>query len=951
MPSKPQVESGALLPEPGAESVLYLVDISGYVFRAFYALPPLTSERGEPTGALYGVTTMLLKLVRERRPHMLAVVMDGKGPSFRRDLYTEYKSNRPSAPDDLKQQMGRVREVADAYAIPCYERDGVEADDLIATLVKKARQAGRPVVIVSADKDLLQLVGEGVWMLDTMKQRAFGPAETVEKLGVTPEQVRDYLALVGDSSDNVPGVPSVGPKTAVELLTQYGTLDGIYEHLPELKKKALKAKLEEHKALAYLSRDLVSLKDDYELELDETKLIYGGWDDAALRTFVKHYGFVRLIEQLGPGPLVAGQGGASAEAAPLQLSLGEASAPGGTANPAASGSLPAVSHAAPKEPAPPELSLRVIERAEELSAVAEAIERAGSCALFAATEGDEPVAGALVGLALSWGEEGVYIPLGHAYLGCPPQIANDALKHALAKVLENPGIPKRSSSAKRDTIALAHHGIALAGVSFDCMLASYLLDPDLRGHGLQQIYLRKYDLEIPGHEGLVGKGKVKRQLSELSAEEVLPWAAREVNLVAVGASLAAELDKAQETNVLTQVELPLAEVLADMERRGVMCDANRLRELSRTVDKEIQAYEKKCFELVGKEFNVNSPRQLETILFDDLKLPVVEKTKTGRSTNADVLEELAILHPLPAAILEHRSLAKLKGTYLDALPREINPRTGRIHTKFEQAVAATGRLSSNEPNLQNIPIRTEIGRSIRTAFVAAPGFRIFAADYSQIELRVLAHLSDDPALTEAFANDDDVHVLTASALFGVDREHVSRDQRAAAKTVNFAVIYGQTQFALARNLRIARGEAQRYIKAFFERYAGVRRYLDTLVVEARATGSVRTLMGRRRLVRDITAKNHAVRSGAERIAQNTPIQGSAADIMKTAMVRVHAALAQAGMRSRMVLTVHDELVFEAAEGEHEALEKLVREAMEGAVQLKVPLVVGSGWGESWGEAH
>ncbi|MFT3921086.1 MAG: DNA polymerase I [Myxococcales bacterium] len=449
----------------------------------------------------------------------------------------------------------------------------------------------------------------------------------------------------------------------------------------------------------------------------------------------------------------------------------------------------------------------------------------------------------------------------------------------------------------------------------------------------------------------MGKGKVRRQLGELSAEEVLPWVSVEVNLEQVGNSLRDELAAAHVSDVLYQLELPLTSVLADMERRGVQVDAERLRELGRTVDKEIQGYEKRCFELVGREFNVNSPRQLETILFDELKLPVVEKTKTGRSTNADVLEELAIMHPLPAAILEHRQLAKLKGTYLDALPREINPRTGRIHTKFEQAVAATGRLSSNEPNLQNIPIRTEIGRSIRTAFVAAPGFKIFAADYSQIELRVLAHLSQDPALVKAFSENDDVHNLTAQALFGVDREQVTREQRAAAKTVNFAVIYGQTQFALARNLRIARGEAQRYIKAFFERYAGVRRYLDTLVQEARQTGSVRTLMGRRRLVRDITAKNHAVRSGAERIAQNAPIQGSAADIMKTAMIRVHGALAQAQMRSRMVLTVHDELVFEAAEGEGEALEKLVREAMEGAVTLSVPMVVGTGWGVSWGEAH
>ncbi len=948
---KTQMESGAQLPAPGTEKVLYLVDISGYVFRAFYALPPLTSERGEPTGALYGVTTMLLKLVRERQPHLLAVVMDGKGHSFRKELFAEYKANRPSAPDDLKTQMAKVREVGEAYSIPCYEREGVEADDLIASLTKQARAKGYAVVIVSADKDLLQLVGDGVWMLDTMKQRAFGPEETREKLGVAPEQVRDYLALVGDSSDNVPGVPSVGPKTAVDLLTQYGSLDGIYEHLGELKKKALKAKLEEHKDKAYLSQQLVTLKDDYELPLEEQKLRYGGWDDAVLRKFVKHYGFVRLIEQLGPEPSGAGN------AAPAQLPFGNAPR---ARTPVASGALVAETH---PELAPPALALRVVQDASELAAIAQEIEKAGACAVFAAAENNEPVAGALIGLALSWASEadgasggrktdqGVYIPVGHAYLGCPSQIPLSAVKSALGPVLESAAIKKRTSSAKRDTIALAHHGIALRGVELDLMMASYLLDPDLRGHGMREILIRRYDLDAPSFESLVGKGKVRRKLGELSAEEVLPWASTEVNLDGASEALCADIDAAKLSDVLYQVELPLTEVLADMERRGVAVDAERLRELSRTVDKEIQAYEKRCYELAGREFNVNSPRQLETILFDELQLPVVEKTKTARSTNADVLEELAIMHPLPAAILEHRQLAKLKGTYLDALPREINPRTGRIHTKFEQAVAATGRLSSNEPNLQNIPIRTEIGRKIRTAFVAAPGFKVFAADYSQIELRVLAHLSQDPALVKAFSENEDVHNLTAQALFAVDRAHVTREQRAAAKTVNFAVIYGQTQFALARNLRIARGEAQRHIKAFFEQYAGVRRYLDTLVQEARQTGAVRTLMGRRRLVRDITAKNHAVRSGAERIAQNAPIQGSAADIMKTAMVRVHAALAKGQMKSRMVLTVHDELVFEAALGEEEQLEKLVREAMEGAVQLSVPLVIGTGWGESWGEAH
>jgi DNA polymerase-1 len=922
-----QATDPATLPAPGSPGVLYIIDISGYVFRAFYALPPLTSERGEPTGALYGVTSMLLKLVREQRPDMLAVVMDGKGNSFRKQLYPEYKANRPSAPSDLQLQMGRVREVAEAYAIPCYEQEGVEADDLIASLTRIARERGQRVVLVSADKDLLQLVGDGVWMLDTMKQRAYGAAETREKLGVSPEQVRDYLALTGDSSDNVPGVPSVGPKTAAELLAQYGSLDGIYRQLPELKKRALRQKLEDHRELAYLSRQLVTLKDDFALEFEEQALRYGGFDEERLRTFFKFYGFTRLLDQLAP------QGARPAAATP----------------PPASSGLGIKVEAV--EPA-----LRVITEPPDLEQLAQALSSAGRCALFCACEGDEPIAGALVGIALAWGEQdelqGAYLPVGHAYLGCPAQLSLEQVRRSLGPLFADPALAKLSSSRKRDRIALGRAGMELAGVTFDTMLASYLLDPDLRGHGMQELALRLQNRELPGYVGVAGKGKAQKTLTELSFAEVLPWLAPEVGLLpAFSAALAGALEEARLSALLHELELPLTEVLADMESRGVRVDPDRLRELSLQVDKQLIEHERRCYELAGKEFNVNSPRQLESILFDELALPVIERTKTARSTNADVLEELAVLHPLPAAILEQRTLAKLKGTYLDALPREINPRSGRIHTKFEQAVAATGRLSSNDPNLQNIPIRTEIGRAIRTAFVAQPGFRIFAADYSQIELRVLAHLSGDPLLRAAFADAADVHVLTAQALFGVEAAQVTREQRAAAKTVNFAVIYGQTQFALARNLRIARGEAARYIKAFFERYSGVRRYLDLLVEEARSTGAVRTLMGRRRLVRDILSKNHSVRSGAERIAQNSPIQGSAADIMKTAMVRVHAGLARERLRAHMVLTVHDELVFEAPADETAALEALVREAMEGAVKLEVPLVVGSGWGDTWGEAH
>ncbi len=922
----------AVLPKPGASDVLYVVDISGYVFRAFFALPPLTNEKGEPTGALYGVTSMLLKLVRQQEPPMLAVVMEGQGKPFRRELYAEYKANRPPAPPDLKKQMGRVREIADAYAIPCYEREGSEADDVIATLTRAARKHGHRVVIVSADKDLLQLVGDGVLMLDTMRGTTFGPKETFDKLGVFPHQVRDFLALTGDSSDNVPGVPSVGPKTASELLGTYGSLDGVYAHLDQIKKKALHAKLVEHKELAYLSRDLVSLKDDFDIAYDESALRYGGWNESALRALYKELGFSRLLDQLGPD---------TAQAVPEPAAIA-APATGDHAV-----SAKPIAQITPNMP-----PMRVLTDVAELPFLIEQLRSGGRFAICCAAEGEEAIAGGLVGIAFANASDAAYLPVGHSYLGCPAQLALADTLRALKPLLEDAAIEKVSANVKRDTIAFAQQGVVLRGAVFDSMLASYLLDPDLRGHDMPEIVLRRENRELARYESAAGKGKTAHALAESSFEEILPYVIGQTSeLLRIVDGLWNELREAELDALLTELELPLARVLATVERAGVRCDVDRLRALSRRVDKDLIALEKQCFELAGREFNVNSPRQLEVILFDELHLPVVEKTKTGRSTNADVLEELAVMHPLPAAILEQRSLAKLKGTYLDALPREVNPRTGRIHTKFEQAVAATGRLSSNDPNLQNLPIRTEIGRLIRDAFVAEEGWSIFAADYSQIELRVLAHLSGDEALTSAFAENADVHVRTAQALFSVSAEAVTREQRAAAKTVNFAVIYGQTQFALARNLRIPRGEASRYIKAFFERYHGVRTYLDALVAEARETGAVRTLLGRRRLVRDIHAKNHAVRSGAERIAQNTPIQGSAADIMKRAMVRTADAIEREGLKSRMLLTVHDELVFEVPEGEREQLESTVREAMEGAASLRVPLLIGTGWGESWGQAH
>ncbi|MET0386708.1 MAG: DNA polymerase I [Polyangiales bacterium] len=918
-------KSGTRLPDAGDPNTLYVIDISGYVFRAYHALPPLQSPKGEPTHAVLGVTTMLLKLVADQRPAMLAVAMDSRGKSFRHELFDGYKATRPVQPPDLNQQIARLREIIDAYAIPVLQQEGIEADDLIATLVKRARERAMQVVIVSADKDLLQLVGEGVVMYDTGRNLIYGPPETRTKLGVDPVQVRDYLALVGDTSDNVPGVPSVGPKTAQSLIEQYGDLDGIYAQVSAITKKALREKLETHRDQAFLSRDLVTLRDTLEIDVDPAALAWAGADTERLHGLFTELGFTRLVTELAQLRPANGQIGATAPnvAAPL---------------PAASEPLPC----------------KLISDPAELAEVASALAASQGCLIVPIADDPHAMRAGLIGFIVSWDDAPpVYIPFGHRYLGVPPQLAQDAVIAALRAPLEAASPRKLCIDAKRAWILLARHGVTLRGVTFDLMLSSYLVDAERHGHSLRELSSEfgQRDL-LPAQLLLAGTATGNTQAAELQLEIANDYA-RDIAHVArtVEPLLAARLAAIGCEGLLSDLELPLGLVLSRIERTGILVDVVQLSRMSTKVAGDLVALEQKCRTLAGREFNVGSPRQLEAILFDELKLPVIKRTKTARSTDADVLEELARKHELPAAILEHRMLAKLKNTYLDALPREINPATGRIHTDFRQTVAATGRLSSSEPNLQNIPIRTDLGRLIRDAFVAREGWSIFSADYSQIELRVLAHLSHDPELVGAYTTGEDVHVRTAKAIFGVDDAGVTREMRGQAKTVNFAVIYGQTQFALARNLGIERSEAARYIKAFFEKYAGVQRYMDEVVLQARLSGVTRTLLGRVRTLPDLNNRNRQLREAAERVARNTPIQGTAADIIKLAMVAVGKGIDERGMQSRMLLSVHDELVFEAPPDEQEALESLVVSAMEGALSLDVPLVVERGWGRSWGEAH
>ncbi len=898
------------LPKKGDPETIYVIDISSYIFRAYHAIPPLSNSKGEPTHAVAGVSSMLLKLLREHEPQRLIVAMDSKQRSFRKDLYEAYKANRPPAPPDLQQQMVRVGELVEAWGMSPIEAPGFEADDVIATVVNQARAKGLRVVIVSADKDLLQLVGPDVVMYDTMRDKVFGAEETREKLGVEPAQVRDLLALMGDSSDNVPGVPSVGQKTAAKLLDEHGSFEGIYDNIESITRKALKAKLIEHREDALKSRELVTLRGDLPIDVEAVTRRYTGGNTNALRALFSELELTRLLAQLEPA--------SQDDSAPASV----------------------------------EGHYETITTAEGLTRVANAIRETGRFAVYSVMDIEDPILAELVGVAVSW-VEGVsaYIPLGHRYIGAPDHLSWEDAQPVLAPLLANSLIPK-FALAKRERVFWARRDVPLRGVQFDPSLASYLLDPSRDAHRLEDVARHELDGDLSEQASVRGKGKKAATWDEVEVEPVAVYANERADFMfRLSELLTPRMHEGEFERLFYEIELPLAEVLATMELTGIGVDTAPLEELSKEATSELERLHAECTTLAGHEFNVASPRQLETILFDELGLPVVKKTKTARSTDHAVLEELSLLHPLPRAILEYRSVFKLKSTYLDALPREVNPDTGRIHTRYNQLVAATGRLSSSDPNLQNIPIRTEMGRRVRDAFVPEPGWSMLAADYSQIELRVLAHLSRDPALVDAFARGDDVHVQTACALFGVQPEDVTKTMRGQAKTVNFAVIYGQTQFALAQNLKIERAEAKRYIDAFFDQYAGVKAFLDEVVVQAHANGLVTTLLGRRRSLADIRSTNRNLRAAAERIARNTPIQGTAADIMKISMVRIQRDLERERLRSRMVLTVHDELVFESPPDEQEALEALVVDRMSNAVPLSVPLPVDTGWGPNWGAAH
>lgn len=906
---------GTQLAPPGSAHVLYLIDLSSYVLRAYHAIAELRSPSGEPTHAVHGVVNMLERLIRERQPQLLAVAMDAGRDTFRKELYEAYKANRPPSPPDLRRQIERCEEIVQAYRLAVFKQNGVEADDLIATVVKQAKPLGLKVVIVGADKDLMQLVSDDVVLYDTMRDKVFGPPEVEERFGVRIDQVRDLLALMGDSSDNIPGVPSVGPKTAKELLTSYGSIDGIYEHLDEIKRKKLKETLEENRVQAKLSQQLVTLKDDCDLKLDLSALGIQQRDTARLTTLYRELGFTRQLQA-------------------LELEAFEKKP------------------RAPARPAPTmaETSVSLANSLNAIRALVAAARKSGRIALEAHTPTPSEHR-TLVGLALSAVPgSGAYVPLGHRYLGAPPQVELAALRELLAPVFADASIVKGGHDLKRTRVLLEHAGFRdFAGFDGDTALAGYLIDPE-QNHALEALAKGQLSADLPSYDSITKRGRGKQSaFDEVSIDDAASFAARRVDaILRLLPLLDEQITEVGLSKLYHEVELPLADVLTRMELLGVLVDIERLAELGTRCSLEITRLEREAIRIAGREFNVNSPRQLETLLFDELGLKPIKRTKTSRSTDAATLEALSDQHELPRAILEHRQLSKLKGTYIDALPHLVDKTSGRIHCTWGQTTAATGRLSSTDPNLQNIPIRTELGREIRSAFVAPPGYRLVSADYSQIELRVLAHLSGDPLLLEAFQTGEDVHTRTAAEIFDLSADAVTREHRTKAKAVNFGVIYGQGESGLAKALGIPRTEAANFIAAYFRRYRGVQQFMQRTLEQARAGEAVRSILGRRRMLPDIRSGNRARRFAAERIAMNMPIQGTAADILKLAMLALKDPVTPG---SRMVLTVHDELVFEVPEAEVQEAMAAIKLRMEQAYPLNVPLVVDVGSGLDWRAAH
>ena len=888
---------------------VYLVDGTAYVYRAFYAIrQQLSTSAGVPTKAVFGFKNMLQKLVQKEKPQYLGVAFDERGPTFRHEMDPNYKANRPPMPDDLEVQIPYIHRLVEAFNIPTIRLKGYEADDILGTLARRFETQGCDVVLVTSDKDLCQLVTEHTTILDTMKEQRFGVAEVKERFGIEPQYVVDFLGLMGDTSDNIPGVPGVGEKTARQLLEEFGNLDALLQRVDAVKRPKLRESLRDNAELARQSRMLatIDLETPVDVGLPALALADPNNDElTALYTELEFHNELQAIRSAAPATK------------------------------------------------PVDKDYRTITNLADLDTEIAALEQADGFAVDTETTSQDPMLADLVGISLAHQPHaGVYIPLRHSYIGAPPQLDAELVLERLRPLLEDPAVPKYGQNIKYDIIVLQRQGIALRGVACDTMVAGYLLNPSRRAHNMDALAREYLQYEPISYAEVAGKGAKQVTFDQVDVERATQYSAEDADVTLLLAqALQPRLATAQLDDLFADVEMPLIDVLVALERRGMALDSAYLRQMSIHLQGRMETLVHDIHALAGEEFNVNSPPQLQRILFEQLKLPPGKKTKTGYSTDVSVLENLAVEHELPKLILDYRHFAKMKSTYVDALPQLLHPETKRLHTSLNQTIAETGRLSSSNPNLQNIPIRTQLGREIRRAFIAAPGHRLVSIDYSQIELRLLAHLSQDPVLIEAFHGGEDIHTRTAMEVFGVEPAAVDGDMRRMAKTVNFGILYGLSPFGLAQRLRISVEAARTYIHNYFARYPRVKQCLDGIIADARDMGYVTTLLQRRRYLPDIANSNRNVREAAERTAINMPFQGSAADLIKLAMVRLHHQIISEAWPCHMLLQIHDELLFEIPDNEVSDMVPRITATMEGVWDLAVPLTVEVGQGSNWAEAH
>ncbi|MDD5492228.1 MAG: DNA polymerase I [bacterium] len=878
---------------------LYIIDGHAYIHRAFHALPMLTNSQGLVINAVYGFTRMLLKIIKREQPDYLAVCFDSPHPTFRHKAFEQYKATRKETPDELKTQIPMVQEMVEAFKIPVFRMPGYEADDLIATIARQAEKQDVDVVVVSGDKDILQLVDEHINVLSEPKGILFAEKEVQEKFGFSADKIKDYLGLCGDSSDNIPGVPGIGEKTALQLVKEYGTIENMYQNLDKMPAK-VKNKMEQGRELAFKSKELVTLIENVPLimTLDDLKPV--PLDQEKAMALFNKYEFKSLSMEL-------------------------------------------IEQSSEKD-----ACYEVINNPGEMEKIASQIRQKKEVSIDLETNSTEPMLAKIVGLVLCFEEKkAYYIPVAHSYLGAPQQDKKKVLD-LLSSVIEDEKIKKYGQNLKYDLLVLKNEGFELKGISFDIMISSYLLNPSKLNHSLEDIAAEYLQYKMIPITDLIGKGARQITMDQVLVERVGEYACAQVDMVwRLEQKLSNLLKEKGLEKLFYEVEMPVMEILAEMEYAGILVDLPYLKELSRDIDGKINVLEQVIYKIAGMEFNINSPQQLSKVLFEKLGLPIIERTKTGASTNESVLRQLQNMHELPKRIIEYRELAKLKSTYIDPIPEMINPKTGRLHTSFNQTVTNTGRLSSSDPNLQNIPIRTEIGRSIRRSFIPKEGCVFVSADYSQIDLRVLAHMSDDKHMKQAFLNHEDIHSHTACEIFGLKPEEVDDEKRRIAKTVNFGLSYGMSPYGLSQALGIDAATAKNYIDKYFARFSGVKEYMEKIVEKARHDGFVTTLLNRRRYLPEINAKDRNIRSFAERVAINMPIQGTAADIIKIAMINIDKKLKQEKLQSKMLLQVHDELIFEVPKAEEKQLTKMIKQEMESALKLDVPLEANVSVGPNW----